>query len=123
VTQERIAGGRSRTEFFRSTLGKRQLRLIVQSRPRISFLFANSHARPDPGVAVPIRLPRSPVAIAGRWPVVARLLRANDTADNTAEDGSTRVIAVVMMMVVVMVILGKLHANRPLLRASRIIGF
>jgi hypothetical protein len=53
-----------------------------------------------------------------------RLLRGNDTADNTAEDGCTGVITVVvMMMVVVMVILGKLHASRPLQRARRIIGF
>jgi len=49
-------------------------------------------------------------------------LRANDTADNPAEDSSTCGIAVVVMVMMV-VILGKLHACRLLQRARRIVGF
>jgi hypothetical protein len=91
-----------------------------RSFPSASDLLTNLHTRPDPAIAVPIRPAQGPVAIAGRRPVGA-WLRGNDTADNTAEDGSARGITVVMMMVVVM-ILGELYACRRLLRANRIIG-
>jgi hypothetical protein len=53
-------------------------------------------------------------------------LRSNYSADNTAEDGSTRpitVVVVVVVMMVMVVILGKLHAGRRLLCTSRIISF
>ena len=45
------------------------------------------------------------------------------TADNTAEDGSTCRITIVVVMVVMVVILGELHFCRLLLRANRIVGF
>lgn len=84
--------------------------------------LTNLHTRPHPGVAVPNGSTQRPVAITGRRSVVARL-RSNDTANNTAEDGSTRVITVVMVVMMMMMILGEAHARRLLLRASRIIGF